>query len=62
MRQARWLGFLSEYNFEIKHIKGKLNKVVNALSINAVTNFVATISSDKTDLEDKLEEGIKQDP
>jgi len=22
-RQARWLAFLSEYDFEIKHIKGK---------------------------------------
>ena len=22
-RQARWLAFLSEYNFEIQHIKGK---------------------------------------
>ena len=26
-RQARWLFFLSEYDFEIKHIKGKENKV-----------------------------------
>ena len=31
-RQARWLAFLSEYHFEIKHIKGKENKVVDALS------------------------------
>ena len=33
-RQARWLAFFSEYNFEIKHIKGKENKVVDALSRN----------------------------
>ena len=25
-KQARWLGFLSEFDFEIKHIKGKENK------------------------------------
>ena len=61
-RQARWLAFLSEYDFEIKHIKGKENKVVYALSRNAVTSFVPTINSYKIDLEDKLEEGIKRDP
>ena len=31
-RQARWLDFLSEYHFELKHIKGKENKVADALS------------------------------
>jgi hypothetical protein len=31
-RQTRWLEFLSEYDFDIKHIKGKENKVVDALN------------------------------
>ena len=31
-RKSRWLEFLSEYEFYIKHIKGKENKVVDALS------------------------------
>jgi hypothetical protein len=31
-RKSRWLEFLREYNFVIKHIKGKENKVVDALS------------------------------
>ena len=31
-RQARWLAFLSKYHFELKHIKGKENKIVDALS------------------------------
>ena len=31
-RQARWLAFLSEYHFELKHIKGKENKVVDGLT------------------------------
>ena len=61
VRQARWLYFLSEYDFEIKHIKGKENKVVDVLSRNAVTSFVDAISRYKTDLEDKLDEGIKRD-
>ena len=29
--QARWLGFLSEYHFKLNHIKGKENKVGDAL-------------------------------
>ena len=32
VRQARELDFLSEYHFELKHIKGKENKVSDALS------------------------------
>ena len=42
VRQAIWLAFLSEYDFEIKHIKGKENKVADALRKNAVISFVAT--------------------
>ena len=30
-RKARWLAFLGEYHFELKHIKGKEDKVLNAL-------------------------------
>ena len=60
-RQARWLAFLSEYDFEIKHIKGKENKVADASSINAIMNFIASISSYKTEFNDKLEEWIKMD-
>ena len=29
-RTARWLDFLCEFDFEIKHIKGKHNKVADA--------------------------------
>ena len=34
-RQARWFSFIREYDFEIKHINGKENSVVNALSHHA---------------------------
>ena len=34
-RQTRWLSFLSEYDFEIKHLKGKENKVADTLSHHA---------------------------
>ena len=32
VRQARWMALLSEFDFEIKHIKGKENRVVDSLS------------------------------
>ena len=43
-RQAGWLAFLSEYDFKIQHIKGKENKVADALSGNARLNFAAVIT------------------
>ena len=49
-RQARWLAFLSEYDFEIQHIKRKDNKVADALSRNIRLNFMEAISTYKTDL------------
>jgi hypothetical protein len=33
-RKDRWMALLSEFDFEIKHIKGKENRVVGALSIS----------------------------
>ena len=60
-RQARWLALLTEYNFEIQHIKGKENKVVDALSRNARLNFATTISTYVSELDEQLKEGIKQD-
>jgi hypothetical protein len=44
VRQARWLAFLSEFDFEVKHIKGKENKVVDALSCRIHGLFEINIS------------------
>ena len=52
VKQSIWLSFLSEYDFEIQHIKGKQNKVADALSRNEKLNFTVTISTYKTDLEE----------
>ena len=60
-RQARWLAFLSEYDFEIQHIKGKENKVVDALSRNERLNFTTVISTYTIDLDEQLKAGIEQD-
>jgi hypothetical protein len=47
-RKTKWLEFLSEYDFEIKHIKGKENKVVDALSRRDHEVHIAVISMYKT--------------
>ena len=60
-KKSRWLAFLSENGFEIKHVKGKKNKVADALSRHAKLNFIAAISTYKIDLEEHLEYGIEQD-
>jgi hypothetical protein len=42
--QVRWFEFLSEYDFDVKHIKGKENKVVDALSRRMHEMHATTIS------------------
>lgn len=42
-RHARCLAFLSEYDFEIKHIKGKENKIADALSKKLNTVYIKVI-------------------
>jgi hypothetical protein len=49
-----WLEFLSEYDFEIKHIKGKENKVADALNKRAHEVHIASISMYETYLKDKI--------
>ena len=49
-RQARWSEFLCEFDFEIKHIKGKENKVADALSRKVQEMHVATLSIFQLDL------------
>ena len=61
VRQARWLAFLSEYDFEIQHIKGKENKVGDAISRKVRLNFATAISTYVLDLDEQLKEGVKQD-
>jgi hypothetical protein len=60
-RQSRWLEFLSEYDFDIKHIKGKENKVVDALSRRVHELHATTISMYQSDLKDRIIEAAKSD-
>ena len=60
-RQARWLSFLSKYDFEIKHMKGKENKVEDALSQHTNLLYAIAISRYETNLEDKIKSAEKFD-
>jgi len=49
-RQKRYLEFLSDYDFDIKHIKGNENKVVDALSRRLHIMHSTTIGMHNSDL------------
>ena len=53
-RHSRWMEFLCEYEFEIKHIKGKENKVADALSRKVHNLHATTISMYQTDLKGRI--------
>jgi hypothetical protein len=52
--QSRWLEFLCEYDFDIKHIKGKENKVVDALSKRVHELHSITISMYQIDIKSRV--------
>jgi hypothetical protein len=59
--QSRWLEFLCEYDFDIKHIKGKENKVVDALNRRVHERHATTISMYQTDIKGKFLEAANVD-
>jgi hypothetical protein len=60
-RKIRWLEFLCEYDFDIKHIKGKENKVVDALSRKVHELHATTISMYRTEIKDRILEAANVD-
>jgi hypothetical protein len=60
-RQSRWLEFLCEYDFEIKHIKGKENKVPDALSRRVHELHATTISMYQNDIKSRILEAANVD-
>jgi hypothetical protein len=54
VRQTRWMEFLSEYDFEIKHIKGKENQLVDALSRREHEVHVVSINMYRNNLKDQI--------
>jgi hypothetical protein len=60
-RQARWMVLISEFDFEIKHIKGKENKVVDALSQSVQTIHLATTSVGESDIKQRIKTLLQED-
>jgi hypothetical protein len=57
MRQAEWMDLLSEFDFEIKNIKGKKNRVVNSLSISMKLVHMAVVSSSESYIKESFKTG-----
>jgi hypothetical protein len=53
-RQARWLSFLSKFDFEVRQIKGKENKIADALSHRIHGLFEININRVESDLEQRI--------
>jgi hypothetical protein len=60
-RQTRWLEFLCEYEFDINHIKGKENKVVDALSRKVHELHATTIIMYRIEIKDIILEATNVD-
>ena len=61
-RKTIWLCFLSEFDMDIKHVRGKENKIVDALSRNACQHINSIGSSVKLELEELVKQAADQDP
>jgi hypothetical protein len=55
----RWLEFISEYEFDIKYIKVKENKVFDALNRRVHVIHAIAMSMYKYDLKDIIMEAVK---
>ena len=60
-RQARWLEFLFEFDFEIKNIKGKENKVADALSKKVQEMHVESIGVCQLELRQQIVNHVSED-
>ena len=58
-RQRRWIQLLSRYDFDIKHVTGKENKVADALNGQPICNALTIIQSN---LIEGIEEEVQRDP
>jgi hypothetical protein len=61
-RQARWMALLSEFDFEIKHIKGKENRVIDALSRSMKMIHLAAVSTYEIDVKNRVRNAQETDP
>jgi hypothetical protein len=55
------MALLSEFDFKIKHIKGKENKVVDALSRSMKTIHLAAVSTCETNIKERVKNAQETD-
>jgi hypothetical protein len=60
-RQTIWMEFLSEYDFDIKHIKRKKNKVVDVLSRRVHLMHATVVSMHQSELKSRILDGLVTD-
>eukprot|EP00253_Pinus_taeda_P035941 PITA_35941 len=60
-RQGRWADFLSGFDFEIKHLKGKENRVADALSRKVQCLCELSVSKWRNSLFEQIKAAINQD-
>jgi hypothetical protein len=60
-RQARWMALLSEFDFKIKHIKGKENRVVDSLSRSMKMIHLAAVSTCEMDVRERVRNAQETD-
>eukprot|EP00253_Pinus_taeda_P020616 PITA_20616 len=60
-RQARWVDFLSGFDFEIKHLQGKENRVADALSRKVQQLYEVSVSEGKSPVLEMVKEASRQD-
>jgi hypothetical protein len=53
-RQARWMALLSNFDFEIKHIKGKENRMVDSLSRSIKMIHLAMVSTCEKNVKERI--------
>lgn len=60
-RQAWWVDFLSGFDFEIKHLKGKENRVADALSRKVYCLYEISYSEWRITLSEEIKKAVDQD-
>eukprot|EP00253_Pinus_taeda_P013617 PITA_13617 len=60
-RQARWVDFLSGFDFEIKHLQGKENRVADALTRKVQQLYEVSVSEWKSPVLEMVKEASRQD-
>jgi hypothetical protein len=61
VRQKKWMELIREFDFEIKHIKGKENEVAYALNRSVQKMHLAATNVGETDIKERIRTLLKGD-